>query len=326
MTAKTMGRSGLVLSILGLVVLATALATSSRASEAATLPSSVETAVRAAALADSGASNVTIARAEAVTWSDGCLGIYPPDAACTLALVDGYVVWATAGGTGYRYHTNETGSSVTLAATVAPSSIATAPLPAGATLRIVNDGLISGEIPDPGSIGLLVLLQAASPEAVSAELAAGGCAVQTLATLEGGVWRIWILGAPAAANAGFPASALGTLTPFFVRCAPEVPPPGSGVMGIVTRGPLCPVQQLGVPCPDEPYSATLVVLDSANAEVARTTSGTDGRYAIALAAGSYTMVPLSPPGVPFPTAGRVDFDVVAGQWTVLDISYDTGIR
>jgi hypothetical protein len=314
------------LAIVGLIALVAGVAVSSRTASAATLPSSVEAAVRAAAQADAGASSVTIVRAEAVTWTDGCLGIYPPGVACTLALVNGYVAWVTAGSTGYRYHTNLDGSSVQLAATVPPSSIASAPLPGGASPRVIDGGLISGEVPAPGSIGLLVLLRPASPEAVSGELLTRGCAVETLATLEGGVWRIWILGAPAAANAGFPASALGTLTPFFVRCAPATPPPGSGVLGIVTRGPLCPVQQLGVPCPDQPYSATLTVLDSSNVEVARATSGTDGRYAIALAAGSYTMVPLSPPGVPFPFAGPVAFEVQSGRWLTLDISYDTGIR
>ena len=39
------------------------------------------------------------------------------------------------------------------------------------------------------------------------------------------------------------------------------PPLGSGVRGLVTIGPMCPVIQKGVPCPDLPFSATIVVED-----------------------------------------------------------------
>lgn len=323
-------RTGSLLALAAVLALALGLRGTPEVASAATLPPSVEAAVLAAAEVDSsGATSIEMVRAEAVTWSDGCLGYYPPGAACTLALVDGYVVWVVADAQGLRYHTNANGSAVILAGSIGPSMIAGAPLPEGALPRTTEGGLISGEVPAPGSIGLLVVLEAATPEAVSGALLASGCSVETLATLDGGVWRVWIVGAPSAANAPFAAAfeaGLPPLTPFFVRCRPEVPPPGSGVLGRVTLGPLCPVQQLGVPCPDEPFSAALVVLDAANVQVASAVSGTDGRYAIALEAGPYTMVPFNSPQSPFPFAGPVAFEVLSGQWLTLDISYDTGIR
>lgn len=106
----------------------------------------------------------------------------------------------------------------------------------------------------------------------------------------------------------------------------SAPPAGSGLEGVVTLGPLCPVQQLGVPCPDRVYSATLVLLDGNDAEVGRVTSGADGWYRLAVPAGAYTLVPQSPDGLPLPFAGPIDVTVLAGQYSVVDVSYDSGIR
>ncbi len=103
-------------------------------------------------------------------------------------------------------------------------------------------------------------------------------------------------------------------------------PGGSGLEGVVTLGPLCPVQQLGVPCPDRVYSATLVVLDTDGVEVARVTSGGDGWYRVAVAPGEYTLVPQTPSGVPLPFAGSIEVVVVDGVYSVVDVAYDSGIR
>src|SRR3990170_1189520 len=58
------------------------------------------------------------------------------------------------------------------------------------------------------------------------------------------------------------------------------PPPNSGIEGLVTIGPMCPVVQEGTPCPDQPYEATIVVEDADGDEVARTQSGEDGLYRV----------------------------------------------
>ena len=103
-------------------------------------------------------------------------------------------------------------------------------------------------------------------------------------------------------------------------------PPGSGIEGVITLGPLCPVMQAGVPCPDRVYAATLALLDASGREVDRVTSGADGHYRLMVAPGQYTLVPQSPPGLPLPFADPIAVDVVAGSWTTLDVAYDSGIR
>lgn len=86
------------------------------------------------------------------------------------------------------------------------------PGPGGAT------GGFTGTAPGAGSIGLLVTSGEASAASLTAALGTAGCTVQTLAVLQGGEWDIFINGAPAVVNAGFPAS-LPATTPFFVRCS-----------------------------------------------------------------------------------------------------------
>ena len=103
-------------------------------------------------------------------------------------------------------------------------------------------------------------------------------------------------------------------------------PGGSGLEGVVTLGPLCPVQQLGAPCPDRVYAATLVLLDANEVEVGRVTSGADGWYRLAADPGVYTLAPQSPDGSPLPFAGPIEVTVVDGVYAVVDVAYDSGIR
>jgi hypothetical protein len=100
----------------------------------------------------------------------------------------------------------------------------------------------------------------------------------------------------------------------------------SGVRGLVTIGPMCPVVQEDTPCPDEPYEATIVVEDGSGDEVATAQSGADGRFELALAPGSYTLVPQSPDAGTPPFADEQQVDVREGAYTEVTISYDSGIR
>lgn len=48
---------------------------------------------------------VSVASFRRVTWPDGCLGVYRPDAVCTQALVEGWLaVLRDGSGKEYRYH------------------------------------------------------------------------------------------------------------------------------------------------------------------------------------------------------------------------------
>jgi hypothetical protein len=106
----------------------------------------------------------------------------------------------------------------------------------------------------------------------------------------------------------------------------EIPAATGMVGGLVTLGPLCPVQFEEQVCPDSPYEASLVVLDADGNKAAEGRSGPDGRYHIALAAGDYTIVPQSPVGLPLPVAGPFTITVAEGRWTSADIAFDSGIR
>src|SRR5882757_1910387 len=94
----------------------------------------------------------------------------------------------------------------------------------------------------------------------------------------------------------------------------------TGVRGLVTRGPITPVCQEGVPCsaPAKHLKITFVRAGVAKAVV----TGSNGRYSILLAPGTYA--------VRFPTA-KFGFRprtalVVAGRMSTRDFSIDTGIR
>ncbi len=101
-------------------------------------------------------------------------------------------------------------------------------------------------------------------------------------------------------------------------------PLDSGIRGFVRLGPTCPVETRDVPC-TTPYVAVLVILDLDDREVARISSGADGRFEVLLPPGEYTIAP-TPGGDPLPSAPPQSVSVVAGSFTAIEINYDTGIR
>jgi len=98
---------------------------------------------------------------------------------------------------------------------------------------------------------------------------------------------------------------------------------GSGLLGVVTAGPIKPVCQVGVPC-DAPIQVTLVFSRNGTV-VARTQATARGRYRIALAPGYYGVRSLRKIGmsrIPRPHAVHVR----TGHWDRIDLRFDTGIR
>lgn len=188
----------------------------------AAAPEGVLTAVRAAAAAEASVqpADVTILRSEAVIWNDACLGVSAPEMFCAQVLTPGWVVWAQAGGSALRYHTDDAGSAVTLAASgITPADVATTPLPAGAEPRASGD-LVSGNIATDG-VTLFTITAQATPQALMQALQDRSCVATTLAITQGGQWRLYVPGAPAFVNAGFPLQfAAGHA--FAVRCVPAV--------------------------------------------------------------------------------------------------------
>ena len=97
-----------------------------------------------------------------------------------------------------------------------------------------------------------------------------------------------------------------------------------GIAGIALLGPLCPVQSQEDPCPDRPHRAWVRVRDAGGGSVTRFRTGEDGRFRVGLRPGRYTLDPES--GDPFPVGSEQDVDVLAGMYTEVVISFDTGIR
>jgi hypothetical protein len=98
----------------------------------------------------------------------------------------------------------------------------------------------------------------------------------------------------------------------------------SGIEGRVLLGPQCPVVTEESPCPDEPVSAEVLVLNLDGREVARAQSGPDGRFRIALEPGTYEVQALVTAGAMF--AKPVNVTVSAGDFAQVSVLLDTGIR
>jgi hypothetical protein len=186
--------------------------------------------------------------------------------------------------------------------------------------------IVSGSIPADGGFGLIVY----GGGTYSQLVAASGCPAARVVfwVTQNGSFIVYVpTTGVAAVNAGFqaafPNDSIPANTALIGRCIPAAQ---SGIEGIVTLGPACPGPQSNVlPCPDKPYQATLVFLDSQGREQARVTSGTDGRYRVTLAPGRYTVVPLNPSSG-LPHASSVDATVSSGAYTTVNITYDSGIR
>jgi hypothetical protein len=110
-------------------------------------------------------------------------------------------------------------------------------------------------------------------------------------------------------------------------CAPQTPVTlDSGIQGQVSIGPTCPVVREGLDCADKPYLATLTVLTSNGKRVTQFQTAADGKFRLPLAPGEYILHPETPQGKPLPRAAEQPFTVVAGSFTELTVSYDSGIR
>jgi hypothetical protein len=98
---------------------------------------------------------------------------------------------------------------------------------------------------------------------------------------------------------------------------------GSGLYGIVKKGPVRPVCSIDQPC-DAPAQLTLVFSEDGKV-VARVKSNEKGKYRIALAPGFYDVrstVKIGVTKLPKPHAVHVR----AGHWDKINLYFDTGIR
>jgi hypothetical protein len=98
----------------------------------------------------------------------------------------------------------------------------------------------------------------------------------------------------------------------------------SGVEGLVTIGPTCPVERADSPCPDKPYPTQVIALSSGGTELARAVTDAEGRFALALSPGDYHLTEAISGTLPRPIVVAVH--VVSGAWTFVHLTLDSGIR
>jgi hypothetical protein len=103
-----------------------------------------------------------------------------------------------------------------------------------------------------------------------------------------------------------------------------VEPPLTRLVGQVVRGPVQPVCQVDVPC-EEPFSAGFTVrLGSRRVTTFR--SDSQGRFAVPLAPGTYTIVPAPDAPLLSPSQQAKLVTVGPDSVTVVQLDFDTGIR
>src|SRR5574338_362666 len=101
---------------------------------------------------------------------------------------------------------------------------------------------------------------------------------------------------------------IGVMILVLATCSLYSPTPrGSGIEGQVLLGPMCPVVQPGQECPDQPYQATLTVVDRDGVQIKQFQTDGQGHFSVPLVLGEYTLHPESPSGIPF--AGDQSFIV-----------------
>ena len=105
---------------------------------------------------------------------------------------------------------------------------------------------------------------------------------------------------------------------------PVIQATGGGIEGIAMAGPQCPAESVASACPNRPVSVAVTVVDDSGHDVTTFTSGADGRFHVALAPGTYTLVTRrqNQPQLLRP----VMVTVAAGQYTDIKLFLDTGIR
>jgi hypothetical protein len=108
---------------------------------------------------------------------------------------------------------------------------------------------------------------------------------------------------------------------------PESAHADSGVEGLVTIGPACPVAEADEPCPDAPFEARIVVREAGSQRIVATfSSGEDGSFRVNLPPGDYILDPGEPELISDPRGEPVPVRVEAHRFSHVVIRFDSGAR
>jgi hypothetical protein len=117
------------------------------------------------------------------------------------------------------------------------------------------------------------------------------------------------------------------LSTFLCACAGGAGPAGdAGVRGVVTLGPMCPVESVVSPCPDRPVAGVRVQALQGEEVVAETRTASDGTFRVALDPGDYVIRAIVEPGGPGMFAKPVAVQVPQHTFVNVSVLVDTGIR
>jgi hypothetical protein len=111
-------------------------------------------------------------------------------------------------------------------------------------------------------------------------------------------------------------------------CGPGASPGPTGTLTLLlTAGPVCPVEQdpPDPACAPRAVSGAVVAILDGDREVARGTSGADGRIDFQLPHGRYVVHPVAGDN-PFPSPPGDQVVDVGPEPVELSLGYDTGIR
>jgi hypothetical protein len=114
------------------------------------------------------------------------------------------------------------------------------------------------------------------------------------------------------------------LLTFCVACAASATTSAtdSGIQGNVIYGPTCPVQRVGGPSCQRPYSSEIVIRQR-DRVVTTLRSGADGSFRVTLRPGTYTITSAKTGP---PTLAPFDVTVKPHAFTTVTVMFDSGIR
>ena len=112
----------------------------------------------------------------------------------------------------------------------------------------------------------------------------------------------------------------------FSKC-PDVITVKSGITGEVRLSPVCPVEN-AIPdpaCAPRFYSTSINIVKDGSTKIIQTIqSNTNGQFSVDLTPGTYTLQAKG--GSVYPRCAPISVEVKSGQYTMAQISCDTGIR